>query len=621
MSEPPEILRDLFRLYDEEMEPLSEVSVNGEIRDRIKSDEGSEPPYEPEVVAESLAFAFCESDISCDNDWSTYYGPKIVMQDASGQSIDFPSITEVTPEMIEYWELHAQQAKHPFLKARYADLVWDFSKHVKGKGANIAVAHTLIDATLEMATRGLCDGEPSTRKKLERALSLALGINDTGRTEAVRDSIIAYEDAHAHKNTARSRGWAFELLLLEQKRVPLSEDQEKKLVGDMEDRLQQVSDIEKPDRCDAFETELVALPLAEYFKKKDRKDDVLRVLRRFGGVAVASSRSDRPLGGLAWLEKLREVYIQYEMKADAEALYPMLHEAGKKTAENLHEISTEVSIPKEKIEAYLDEMVKGSTETTLHRIAFQFVPKKGDAIKEITTQAKKAPLSYLITKTIFDDDGRHIASVGPLEDDLDGHVIHHISQSMSFNVPFLRLVIERTQQDHDINVNALLSHLYMSPAFPDNKRSLLETGLTAYLEGDQIVAIHILIPQLEDMIRHLMQKVGRPTFRPRSRRNGGFMLKTLGDLLSDEGFLEMFGEDVVLYFRVLLTDPRGWNVRNAVCHGFAPTSGLTSYIADRIFHALLVLALLRASEDENATDAYPDGNFREDRDGKAEKES
>jgi hypothetical protein len=56
------------------------------------------------------------------------------------------------------------------------------------------------------------------------------------------------------------------------------------------------------------------------------------------------------------------------------------------------------------------------------------------------------------------------------------------------------------------------------------------------------------------------------------------------------------GENVVHYLRVLFTDQRGWNIRNDVCHGITAVAAFSSQLTDRIFHALLVLALLRERE-------------------------
>ena len=75
------------------------------------------------------------------------------------------------------------------------------------------------------------------------------------------------------------------------------------------------------------------------------------------------------------------------------------------------------------------------------------------------------------------------------------------------------------------------------------------------------------------------------------------MLKTLDDLLREETVVKVLGENVVHYFRVLFTDRRGWNLRNDVCHGITSLAAFSPQMTDRIFHALLVLALLRESEE------------------------
>jgi hypothetical protein len=55
----------------------------------------------------------------------------------------------------------------------------------------------------------------------------------------------------------------------------------------------------------------------------------------------------------------------------------------------------------------------------------------------------------------------------------------------------------------------------------------------------------------------------------------------------------------VTYLRMLLTDPRGWNIRNTICHGLAPSSSVNMAVADRIVHAALLLSLLREERSES----------------------
>jgi hypothetical protein len=43
-------------------------------------------------------------------------------------------------------------------------------------------------------------------------------------------------------------------------------------------------------------------------------------------------------------------------------------------------------------------------------------------------------------------------------------------------------------------------------------------------------------------------------------------------LPSHETVKQCFGDNLSFYFRILLTDQRGWNMRNNVCHGISPAN-------------------------------------------------
>src|SRR2546430_16052740 len=80
------------------------------------------------------------------------------------------------------------------------------------------------------------------------------------------------------------------------------------------------------------------------------------------------------------------------------------------------------------------------------------------------------------------------------------------------------------------------------------------------------------------------------------------MLKTFDDLLREEVVVNTLGENASLYFRVLFTDQRGWNIRSGVCHGITSLPAFSWPITERSFHALLVLAVLRGQEKKKASE-------------------
>lgn len=155
----------------------------------------------------------------------------------------------------------------------------------------------------------------------------------------------------------------------------------------------------------------------------------------------------------------------------------------------------------------------------------------------------------------------------------------------------LRETISKFIDKFNINAEVLVNYLYEFPIFDERRKKFLEIGIEAYLKGQFVIAIHILIPQIEALIRNLAEMIGLPVLKLSRLR--GFDYRTLGELLWDENIVKVLGEDLNLYLRVLFTDTRGWNLRNNVCHGISHIETFSQSDADRVFHTLLCLALVR----------------------------
>lgn len=119
-----------------------------------------------------------------------------------------------------------------------------------------------------------------------------------------------------------------------------------------------------------------------------------------------------------------------------------------------------------------------------------------------------------------------------------------------------------------------------------------------------MAAIHILLPQVEHVLRRMLAALGIPTNR--RNRYGGFQEKTLNDILRERAMQDVLGESIALYLQVLLCDPIGWNVRNRVAHGLMRPEDVGRTVADRLFHVLAVLGQFRAEPAEEQTEI--DGN-------------
>lgn len=556
-------------------------------------------------LAEGIAFTVAETDTDKKSRWGTYYGPISAFQSKDGVEIETPSIDRITVEMIDYWEGRTKACQHPRLRIRYADLVWDLSRRVANRRPDVRYAQMTIDETMRLVGDGHCGRNSDAHCKLSRALNVALslGANETPRAAAIRDATIAYEEANATQGELGTWGFAFDLLLEGQKNRLLTDDQERRLIDSLESRLAHAANSQPPD-FNPFGAESAALRLARYYRRSDRHEDLRRVMNTYVQAWIKIAQDAMPMLGATWLEKVHRTLLAFGLRDQAEALEPQLRAVASRSHENMAKVSHTVKFTEEEIEGFVTEMTEGTWSETLSRIAIQFLPNDVKAREQVLRIAEQSPLMSLFSRRIVDRDGRVLAEVGSVQDDLDGHLVQHMAQNLTFWRPFLRLALERAHSRHNATVASYLEFLNQSPAFPSEHRPLIERGIRAFVEGDFAVAVHVLVPQIEAAVRFLVTAADGPVYE--LGRHGGFNLRNLDKLLSDPRFVNSLGERIALYLRVLLTDQRGWNIRNVVSHGLVGAAAFGPAVADRIVHAVLLLALVRETPPDGETSDAPD---------------
>lgn len=573
---------ELVRLVDEldySKEKASEHSISSKINRATENDQSTK------AIAERIAFGFAEEYTDKPNGWGTYFGPMMVWVGDDGKAYESPSIALVTREIVEHWKVRSQETNNPLMKARYAGLVWDLSEAAVEEKPDYRIAIDYVNALLDVTDNDLCEHSTEAITKITRAFKVASSLNNKELTERCIESAIKLEERISEDDKAGLWGFCFELFVLGKYR-DLSEAQKQKIVGDLESRLTRVSKGHSPWLCES-----AAIPLATYYRSKGMSDEVTRVIEVVGNCFEDACEGLAPMQASSWLQHVHDIYISYNMIESAERVSKKISEVGPSVVESMQEFSHSMEIPKEKLDAYLDSMTEGGLHKTLSRIAAQFIPKKDQVEQQVLDLARNNPLTYLFTKTLQDYKGRPVATIGGVEEDLEGNMIHQLSQNMNFDSFFLRHSFNKASEVYEFDAQELTGYIFQSPIFEESKKDLVHAGVQAYLDEDYISAIHILVPQVEAAMRTLVELMGGATLR--KNRQGGLQLRTFDDLLRDERVEACFGTDSSFYFRILLTDQRGWNMRNDVCHGISPVGAFNYSTADRIMHVALCMAQVR----------------------------
>jgi len=572
----------------QELESASKVydlEIATEIRNLRNNDLEDDPCQE--WVHEVLAFTFAENCKDRDGGWGTYFGPFFRGPADDGKPFENPSLSQVTKETLAYWRLRYSDTKNPILKARYAGLVWDLSEAAVGEKPDHNAARSCCEAILAIAQKKLYKYEIDMIGQLGWALSVAASVNAQGLINRCKMSILELEVSIAEDSKAGTWGFSFDLLV-GNKRVKLSKKKEDGIIKALEDRLQRLS------QEASWASEYAAERLAHYYRSKARNEDVSRVIRKLGAAFETAADREPPLAAHWWLERMRDIYLQFGLVDDAKQVLLRLQEIGPRVLNDMKEFSHQIEIPTVELDAHVNGMTAGTFEDAMQRIASQYIPLRDDVEDQVINLSRKTPFQFLLSKQIASHEGRIAATVGPLEQDIDGNIVHQMSENLEFQRIFLHAVLEKAISKFKATSDLFIEYLFKSPLFTHEQQEFLNRSITSYLEGDYLLTIHLLVPQIEKSARQLARLTGGYVLKP--RRDGGFNLRTLDEILRDSKLVQAVGEDVSLYFRVVLTNQRGWNVRNEVCHGDWPARYFSKGVADRLIHILLVLAQVRADD-------------------------
>ena len=190
---------------------------------------------------------------------------------------------------------------------------------------------------------------------------------------------------------------------------------------------------------------------------------------------------------------------------------------------------------------------------------------------------QKNPLCTLFASSHIASDGRVIGKTPGVnfnagEKKLENMAVlkRQIQKQVGFELQLVvqgRLLpgLRQLLMEYSFTLPYLESLCHYSPFVPENRESLTAYALWLGFEYNFSNAIHLLCPQLENMVRVKLKESGANTsnldLAGIENENG---LSTLMDLSEA---LDVFGENLVFEIKSIFTDSQGSNLRNEVAHG------------------------------------------------------
>ena len=548
--------------------------------------------HQSEVIAMSLIEAYtADDDIFCGK---FYFGPYMTLrEDGTGLPIEYPDRRQLTHSNIQYWKDRIRLTNNPYLRVRYAGLVWDFEHHVTQHTSNFEICTQYINDLIVCASDSR--KRSSTRVNfIKRAIHLSVKMRQAGKLNDAKDVL---NTMIAKCNDIEDKiMWSSAFAISQEIPNSFTYDEQKSLVILVEEKFDIIYKLNTDSKqSNPWLLMDVAEMLAPFYNKypneyANKLNEIFEKVERAYDIAgdnMASIQLE------ANYHQLHNILSRYKLSEQAKRIRIKIANCSKRLSDELGTYSYKTTIPKELIDNCINStLCNEDIEQSFANIACKYIPRKEREIETLKNIARKTPLRYHITNILYDERGRSRYIIDSIDCDLKGHLAMHISISMNIDSIFLGIVINKAVERGILTKDNIIKYIYKSPVFNEQKIIFIEKGLDAYFAQDYIVAIHLLIPQIEDAIRELADINGICILR--SDNSGKcYQLRTLDALLRDSQIERFITPNIAYYFRILYTDNRGWNLRNDVCHGMSLPNKFNRITADRVLHSILCLGLLR----------------------------
>jgi len=258
----PVSLEAIVQNYNAKEELFTEFNIGGALKSARNALVDPSMAENLGAWAEALAFDLATGRHH-ENPWNSYFGPMASGTDGQGNTVYFPDIIGTPPETVTHWAARARSLKHPFLKARYADLAWEMSGPIGNRKRDPDDARIAIDSYLDAIPRMAEDHEHI--QFATRALDLAVLIGDRARTERSR---LALMSVHRASMTTRAGMWWYTVdRLLEDKKAGVTEQERAELIADLEKIVATGSNTGDPDSFNPHEAKDAAERLIPHYRR------------------------------------------------------------------------------------------------------------------------------------------------------------------------------------------------------------------------------------------------------------------------------------------------------------------------------------------------------------------
>lgn len=515
------------------------------------------------------------------------YSPYMVMADGSRST----TVEDFTDNDIVFFENIVEHCTDNMLQARIADILWLLKKKKNIKHLEIAVENYMkLSIDNDSFTM-------ETKDCMERAIRLVILARRP--IHEIQEFLLKiffeskFEDNYQCLNIN-------ELLFIA--KINIEENLE------VLEKLENYAE-ESENKVGFWKAREYYQATRDWYKKIDNSENVNRLTVKIAEnfVNEANHRKDSNMAAAKFYENAIQEYrlipvqdrLEYNAEDRIHKIYQQMALSNQLVKGEMQKVTTDPVNISELVTTAIAEIEDKSMDEALLNFVDITYTSNFDKLRESSEKRLKSSLfSRLFGATYYSGDNRVIAKTNggldtsgeDYELQLEAQIQREYSIDMELGVKgSIYPAYEQFLLEHTMTKKYIQTICLNSSIVPRDRALIWAEGLYFGFEENFLVATHLLIPQVEHLIRVILKQndIKTSVLEP----TGIEMEKGLSTLIEEPKLEELLEKNIVTEMKFLLTKAIGYNLRNNVAHGLSSQNVFLSVQAVYLWWFILRLVV------------------------------
>jgi hypothetical protein len=215
------------------------------------------------------------------------------------------------------------------------------------------------------------------------------------------------------------------------------------------------------------------------------------------------------------------------------------------------------------------------------------------AKERVKNDMNEHPLSLAVSHRNFTEIGPSSPTYTDPDEIMKAEVQNYIKMYILYFEGMISNVASEMESNSKLTSTGVQDFVSSFGILDENDIFLIKEGIKHHFQKDYVASMHILIPQIETVLRHLLEIRNTSAFKEKRQ---AVMVKELGGLLEMEEIKKIIGLDFHKYMQIKYIETNGINLRNRLSHGLLDKDDFSYANSFSLIYTILILLTMSQSE-------------------------